>query len=98
MSTREGDRVCNLGRYATEGPGVGVTWRPIPHGVIYLATRRQDGMLTWQRDGYFGDVPRRLEISVEYIDGLKSIAPHPWCSWAVQGKEIYLEERKIGDR
>ena len=98
----EGDRVCNFGRYVPDGPPqrlatLGPGWKPDYTGVIYVAKRRSDGVLTWRQDGYFGGEAVALKVGIrpENIDQLMTIAPHPWCSWAVHGKEVYLEKKVV---
>ena len=93
---REGDRVCNVGRRTKviakaikKGSG---GLRPIWTGAIYVARARKDGVLSWRRDGSFGEFRPGHEPSDEFIQLLKSIAPYPWLDEASYGVDVTAGE------
>ena len=83
---REGDRVSTIGRRIKEKKSGGK--RPTWTGAIYVARARKDGVLTWRRDGSFGEVRPGREPSTEFVEFLKQIAPHPWSDGASHGLEV----------
>ena len=80
----EGFRVSTVGRRTTKGGGK----RPIWTGANYVAKKRKDGVLTWRRDGSYGEVRPGREPSPEFISFLKSVAPFPWLDEAGHGGEV----------
>lgn len=92
IMTMPGDKVCTVGRLSINGKQSGGK-RPNWTGAIYVVRERKDGVLTWQRDGSFGEGRAGRAASAELIAILRRIAPHPWRDNVFHGGQVEEEEK-----